>query len=103
LNLGTNAQVNTILDSYPYIYFGGEFSQTGGSGTVSMSFLGYYLYIYVSPAAVLDTTGSGYQFLDTQTGAITNTFTLTNRFKSVILINYQNLSPIQYWLIIYRS
>ena len=103
LNLGTNAQVNTILDSYPYIYFGGEFSQTGGSSTVSMSFLGYYLYIYVSPAAVLDTTGTGYSFLDTQTGAITNTFTLTNRFKSVILINYQNLSPIQYWLIMYRS
>ena len=102
-NFGTNNNVNTILDSYPYTYFGGEFTATGGSGTVSMSYLGYYLYIYVSPAVVLDTTGTGYQFLDTQTGAITSTFTLTNRFKSVILINYQNLSPLQYWLIMYRS
>ena len=102
-NYGTNATVNTILDSYPYTFFGGEFTVTGGTGSISMNYLGYYLYIYVSAAVVLETTGSGYQFLDTQTGAITSTFTLTNRFKSVILINYQNLSPIQYWLIMYRS
>jgi hypothetical protein len=102
-NNGTNTKVNTILDSYPYTFFGGEFTATGGTSTVSMQYLGYYLYIYISAAVVLDTTGTGYQFLDTQTGAITSTFTLTNRFKSVILINYQNLSPIQYWLIMYRS
>jgi hypothetical protein len=103
-NYGTNGTVNTILDSYPYLYFGGEFNATGGASTVSMNYLGYYLYIYISPAVVLDTTGTGYQFLDTQTGAITSTFTLTNRFKSVILINYQNLNPpTQYWLILYRS
>ena len=104
-NYGTDLPVNTILDSYPYLYFGGFFLYTqGGSPTISMNYLGYYLYIYISPAAVLDTTGSGYQFLDTQTGSITSTFTLTNRFKSVVLINYQNLNPpTQYWLILYRS
>jgi len=102
-NLGTNNTVNTILDAYPYTYFGGEFTSTGGASSVSMSYLGYYLYIYISPAVVLDATAAGYQFLDTQTGTITSTFTLTNRFKSVILINYQNLSPLQYWLIMYRS
>jgi hypothetical protein len=103
-NYGTNNTVNTILDKYPYTYFGGEFTSTGGASSVSMSYLGYYLYIYVSSPVVLDTTGTGYNFLDTQTGAITTTFTLTNRFKSVILINYQNLNPPnQYWLIMYRS
>ena len=103
-NYGTNNTVNTILDAYPYTYFGGEFTSTGGASSVSMSYLGYYLYIYVSSPVVLDTTGTGYYFLDTQTGAITTTFTLTNRFKSVILINYQNLNPPnQYWLIMYRS
>jgi hypothetical protein len=103
-NNGTNATLNAILDSYPYLYFGGEFTFTGGSGTISMNHLGYYLYIYISNSVVLDTTGTGYNFLDTQTGSITSTFTLTNRFKSVILINYQNLNPPnQYWLILYRS
>ena len=77
-------------------------NQTGGTGTVPMNYLGYYLYIYVSNAVVLDTTGTGYQFLDTQTGTITSTFTLTNRFKSVILINCE-INPIKYWLIMYRS
>ena len=103
-NYGTNSNVNTILDSYPYLYFGGEFTSTGGASSISMNYLGYYLFIYMSSPVVLDTTGTGYNFLDTQTGAITSTFTLTNRFKSVILINYQNLyPPIQYWLILYRS
>ena len=100
LNYGTNGTVNTVLDSYPYIYFGGVFS-SGGSG-VLMNYLGYYLYIYISNAVVLN-AGTGYKFLDTQTGTITSTFTLTNKFKSVILINSEILSPINYWLIMYRS
>ena len=70
-----------------------------------MNYLGYYLYIYISPEVILNISDPPRQFLDTQTGIISSTYTLTNRFKSVILINCQeeNISPLTYWLIMYRS
>ena len=71
-----------------------------------MNYLGYYLYIYISPEVTLTIEDLNFrQFLDTQTGIISQTYTLTNRFKSVILINYQedSLTPLKYWLIMYRS
>jgi hypothetical protein len=105
-NYGTNAKTNTILNVYPRIYFGGEFTSNFPSGSVSMNYLGYYLYIYVSPEVILIIPDyPNTQFLDTQTGTISQTYTLTNRFKSVILISCQepNISPLKYWLIMYRS
>ena len=73
-----------------------------------MNYLGYYLYIYISNEVVLYISDPGTpprQFLDTQTGIISPTYTLTNRFKSVILINCEeeNILPSKYWLIMYRS
>ena len=57
------------------------------------------LYIYISPEVTLTIEDLNFrQFLDTQTGIISQTYTLTNRFKSVILINYQedSLTPLKY-------
>ena len=104
-NYGTNARTNTILDVYPRVYFGGEFYNVY-AGDIPMNYLGYYLYIYISPEVTLTIEDLNFrQFLDTQTGIISQTYTLTNRFKSVILINYQedSLTPLKYWLIMYRS
>ena len=107
-NIGTNSTTNTILDVYPRVYFGGEFTNVYPNNNITMNYLGYYLYIYISPEVVLyiqvpETPPR--QFLDTQTGIISPTYTLTNRFKSVILINCEeeNISPLKYWLIMYRS
>jgi hypothetical protein len=95
---GTNDQVNAILDIYPRVYFGGNFTKTAPSDYVSMTHFGYYLYINVSQSVILTVIDPQY-FLDTPTGEITTTFTLTNKFKSVILINYKNVC----YLIMYRS
>ena len=104
-NVGTNAITNTILDVYPRVYFGGEFTNVSPILNLSMNYLVYYLYIYISPEVILNISDPPRQFLDTQTGIISSTYTLTNRFKSVILINCQeeNISPLTYWLIMYRS
>ena len=105
-NYGTNARTYTILNVYPRIYFGGDFSSVDPTGSVSMNYLGYYLYTYISPEVILTIPDyPNTQFLDTQTGTISQTYTLTNRFKSVILISCQepNISPLKYWLIMYRS
>ena len=84
--------------------FGGSFSATGGAGSIQMYNLGFYLYIYISPPIILNTPSpSTIQFLDTITGEIANTYTLSTRFKSVTLIYYTNLNPQYYWLIMFRS
>ena len=106
-NVGTDNQTNTILDVYPRVYFGGNFNNTS-SGNIPMNYLGYYLYIYVSPEVILYIQSENEpprQFLDTQTGIISSSYTLTNRFKSVILINCEEetILPSRYWLIMYRS
>jgi hypothetical protein len=106
-NIGTNGSTNTILDVYPRVYFGGEFTYTDPTNNIEMNYLGFYLYIYISPEVVLYIQVPGTpprQFLDTQTGIISPTYTLTNKFKSVILINCQEETiPSRYWLIMYRS
>ena len=107
-NIGTNGTANTILDVYPRVYFGGEFTNVYPNNNIQMNYLGYYLYIYISSEVVLYIQNPGIpprQFLDTQTGILSPTYTLTNRFKSVILINCEedNISPSKYWLIMYRS
>jgi hypothetical protein len=97
---GTNNYTRAILDADPTIFFGGEFTQTL-DGSVSMNYLGDYLYIYKSEPITLKILPQDFprQFLDTQTGIITSTYILTNRFKTVKLINYQEESPLNYWLI----
>ena len=108
-NIGTDGTANTILDVYPRVYFGGNFNYTAPNNNVTMNYLGYYLYIYISNEVVVlyisDPGTPPRQFLDTQTGIISPTYTLTNRFKSVILINCEeeNILPSKYWLIMYRS
>ena len=102
-NTGTNGQTNTILYVYPRLYFGGNFTNVS-SGNIPMNYLGYYLYIYISSEVVLYIQEPARQFLDTQAGIISSTYTLTNRFKSVILINCEEDSLLsKYWLIMYRS
>jgi hypothetical protein len=102
-NIGTNSQTNTILDVYPRLYFGGYFNNVS-SGNIPMNYLGYYLYIYISSEVVLYIQDPARQFLDTQEGIISSTYTLTNRFKSVILINCEEQGLLsKYWLIMYRS
>jgi hypothetical protein len=104
-NIGTNNPVYAALYNYPRINFGGSFSATGGAGTtIQMYNLGFYLYIYISLPIILNTPfPSTIQFLDTITGEIANTYTLSTRFKSVTLIYYTNLNPQYYWLIMFRS
>jgi hypothetical protein len=104
LNVGTNNPVYAALYNYPRINFGGSFSVTGGTGSIPMHNLGFYLYIYISPPIILNTPSpSTIQFLDTITGEIADTYTLSTRFKSVTLIYYTNLNPQYYWLIMFRS
>jgi len=106
-NIGTNNIANTILDVYPRVYFGGEFTNAYPENIVEiqMFYLGYYLYTYISPEVVLYISETDRQFLDTQTGIISSSYTLSNRFKSVILINCEEneILPLKYWLIMYRS
>jgi hypothetical protein len=68
-----------------------------GSSSVS-------LYTYVSSEVVLYISDLPRQFLDTQTGIISLSYTLTNRFKTVVLINCEEeeILPSKYWLIMYR-
>ena len=101
---GTNVSTRAILDAFPRIFFGGEFTSTL-DGAVPMAYLGDYLYIYISEAVTLKILPQDLPrlFLDTRTGIISSTHILTNRFKSVILINYIEDSPLNYWLIMYRS
>ena len=103
-NFGVNnTTANTILDFYPYVYFGGDFTNSNFTA-IPMPYLGYYLYTYISGNVQVDAPVSEL-FLDTQSGVISTTFNLTNRFKSMVIVSCQesSLSPNKYWLVMYRS
>ena len=96
-----NTTANTILDFYPYVYFGGDFANSNTT-FIPMPYLGYYLYTYISDNVQVDAPPGPELFLDTQTGVISTTFNLTNRFKSMTIVSCQELTD-KYWLIMYRS